>query len=52
MLGLAGPNEVLISTTTRDLLEGSDVRLEEAGTYELKGLAGTRQLFRLVVGEP
>jgi class 3 adenylate cyclase len=44
----AGPNEVLISATTRDLLEGSDLILEEAGPFELKGLAGARQLFRLV----
>ena len=47
MLDHAGPNEVLISTTTRDLLEGSAVTLEDAGTYELKGLTGARQLFRL-----
>ena len=47
MLDHAGPNEVLISTTTRDLLEGSALTLEDAGTYELKGLTGARQLFRL-----
>ena len=47
MLDHAGPNEVLISTTTRDLLEGSPLTLEDAGTYELKGLTGARQLFRL-----
>lgn len=49
VLDLAGPNEVLISPTTRDLLEGSDLILEEAGMYELKGFAGARQVFRLVV---
>jgi class 3 adenylate cyclase len=49
MLDLAGPNEVLISPTTRDLLEGSDLVLEAAGTHELKGLAAARQLFRLVL---
>jgi class 3 adenylate cyclase len=48
MLDQAGPNEVLISPTTRDLLEGSNVIIEDAGTYDLKGLAGPRQLFRLV----
>jgi class 3 adenylate cyclase len=48
MLDHAGPNEVLISPTTRGLLEGSDLALEEAGTYELRGLAGPRQLYRLV----
>jgi class 3 adenylate cyclase len=48
MLDQAGANEVLISPTTRDLLEGSDLVFEEAGSYELRGLAGARQLFRLV----
>jgi class 3 adenylate cyclase len=48
MLDQARPNEVLISPTTRDLLEGSNVIIEDAGTYDLKGLAGPRLLFRLV----
>jgi class 3 adenylate cyclase len=48
LLSLAGPNEVLVSSTTRDLIEGSGLVLEDAGTHELKGLAGGRQAFRLV----
>jgi class 3 adenylate cyclase len=51
MLNLAGPNEVLVSSTTRDLLEGSDLVLEEAGTHQLKGLAAARQVFRLVIAD-
>jgi class 3 adenylate cyclase len=47
MMSLAGPNEVFVSSPTRDLLEGSDVMLEEAGTHELKGLSGRRLVFRL-----
>ena len=49
VLALAGPGEVLVSSTTNGLLEGSGMVLEDAGTHELKGLAGTRQVFRLVV---
>ncbi|MGZ6312429.1 MAG: adenylate/guanylate cyclase domain-containing protein [Candidatus Limnocylindrales bacterium] len=49
VLSLAGPNEVLVSSTTRDLVEGSDLLLEDAGTHELKGLSGARQVFRLMV---
>jgi class 3 adenylate cyclase len=49
LLGLAGPSEVLVSATTGGLLEGSGIELEDAGIQELKGLAGTRQVFRLVV---
>ncbi len=44
----AGPGEVLVSATVRDLVEGSDLAFEDAGVRELKGLAGKRQLFRLI----
>jgi class 3 adenylate cyclase len=47
VMSLAGSDEVLVSSTTRDLLEGSDLDLEDAGTHELKGLSGPRQVFRL-----
>ena len=47
ILALAGPDEVLISSTTSELLEGSGLELEDAGTHELKGLSGQRQVFRL-----
>jgi class 3 adenylate cyclase len=49
ILSLAGPNEVLVSSTTSGLLEGSDLVLEDAGTHELKGLSGLRQIYRLVL---
>jgi class 3 adenylate cyclase len=49
VLALAGPNEVLVSSTTSGLLEGSGLLLEDAGSHELKGLPGARQVFRLVV---
>src|SRR6478672_4314311 len=42
---LAGPGEVLVSGTTRDLLDGSGLRLEDRGTHELKGLEGVRQVY-------
>jgi class 3 adenylate cyclase len=48
VMALAGPGEVFVTSTTSDLLDGSGVVLEEAGTYELKGLSGRRQVFRLV----
>ena len=47
VMSLAGPNEVLVSSTTNDLLEGSDLTLTDAGAHELKGLAGPRRLFRV-----
>jgi class 3 adenylate cyclase len=47
VLAHAAADEVLVSATTRDLLEGSDLAIEEAGTYELKGLTGSRTLYRV-----
>jgi len=44
---LAGPGEVLVSWTTRDLLEGSGMSLETRGEHELKGLNGARPIFAL-----
>jgi len=48
VMSFAGSGEVFMSSTTKDLLEGSDLTLEDAGTHELKGLAGERRLFRVV----
>jgi class 3 adenylate cyclase len=49
VMSLAGPGEVFVTSTTSELLDGSGVVLEEAGTHELKGLSGRRQVFRLVM---
>lgn len=45
---LAGPGEVLVSSVTHDLLEGSGLAFEQRGVYELKGLSGARPVFALV----
>jgi len=52
VMALAGPDEVLVSSTTSDLLEGSDVRLDDLGAYDLKGLSGPRRVFRVMIPEP
>jgi class 3 adenylate cyclase len=44
---LAGPDEVLVSATTRDLLEGSGLAFEDRGEHQLKGLATPRHVFAL-----
>jgi class 3 adenylate cyclase len=49
VLALAASGEVLVSSTTSGLLEGSGVALEDAGIHELKGLSGLRQVYRLVL---
>ena len=42
---LAGPNEVLVSSTLRDLVIGSGLEFEERGSYGLKGVPGEWHLF-------
>jgi class 3 adenylate cyclase len=44
---LAGADEVVISSTTRDLLDGSGLQTVSAGMHELKGLSGPREVFRV-----
>lgn len=44
---LAGEGEVLVSGTTRDLLDGSGLDFEDRGSHELKGLSGARPIFAL-----
>ena len=46
--GVATAGEVLVSATTKHLLEGSGIALESAGVHELKGLGEARELFRIV----
>jgi class 3 adenylate cyclase len=42
---LAGPNEVLVSSTLRDLVIGSGLEFDERGAHELKGVPGEWRLF-------
>ena len=48
---VAGAGEVLVSSTTKHLLEGSEIALESAGVHELKGLGDARELFRITGSE-
>jgi len=49
--GVAAAGEVLVSATTKHLLEGSGIALESAGVHELKGLGEARELFRITGSE-
>ena len=42
---LAGANEVLVSSTVRDLVIGSGIEFVDRGTHELKGVPGEWRLF-------
>jgi class 3 adenylate cyclase len=45
IMAAAGPGEVLVSRTVRDLVAGSGIHLEDRGTHALKGLSDPWQLF-------
>jgi class 3 adenylate cyclase len=42
---LAGPSEVLVSSTVKDLVAGSGLVFEERGEHELKGVPGNWRLY-------
>ena len=44
----AKAGEVLVSTSTKFLLAGSELAFESAGSHDLKGFGEARELFRLV----
>ena len=45
---LAGPGEILVSSTVRDLVAGSGLTFEDAGEHELKGVPDRWHLYRVV----
>ena len=47
---LAGPGEVLVSSTVKDLVAGSGLRFEDRGEHQLKGVPDTWHLFALASG--
>ena len=45
---MAGPSEVLVSQTVKDLTAGSGLAFEDAGEHELKGVPDHWRLYRVV----
>ena len=44
---MAGAGEVLVSSTTHELVAGSNLSFESRGRHGLKGIAGEREMFAL-----
>jgi class 3 adenylate cyclase len=42
---LAGPGEVLVSSTVKDLVAGSGIDFEDLGEHELKGVPGSWKIY-------
>ena len=46
---IAQGGEILVSSTLRELTESAgDLRFADAGEVELKGLSGTRRVYRVI----
>lgn len=45
IMSLAAAKEVLVSSTTRDLVAGSGLEFDDRGEHELKGIEGRRRVF-------
>jgi class 3 adenylate cyclase len=41
----AGPGDVLVSRTVKDLVAGSGIQFSDRGTHTLKGISDTWQLY-------
>jgi class 3 adenylate cyclase len=52
VMALAGPSQVYVSATTRELVADSGLMFVDAGTHELKGVSGARQLYCLAEPGP
>jgi len=48
VMGLARPNEVLASSTVKDLVAGAEIRFEDRGVQSLRGVPGQWHLFAAV----
>jgi class 3 adenylate cyclase len=47
---LAGPGEVLASSTVKDLVAGSGIGFEDRGEHELRGIPGAWRVFAVAGG--
>ena len=48
VMAQAGPGEVLVSSTVKDLVVGSGLEFADRGARELKGVPGEWRLFAVV----
>ena len=48
---LAGPSEVLVSQTVRDLMVGSELAFHERGVHSLKGVPGEWRVYSVAGGQ-
>jgi class 3 adenylate cyclase len=44
-MALAEPGEILVTSTSKELVSGSGIALRDRGSFEMKGVPGEQQLF-------
>ena len=44
-MALAEPGEILVTSTSKELVAGSGIALRDRGSFEMKGVPGAQQLF-------
>ena len=49
VLSLAGPDEILVSSTLKDLVEGAGLDFEEKGQHDMKGVPGSRTVYVMTI---
>jgi class 3 adenylate cyclase len=49
---LAGPAEILVSSTVKDLVAGSGLRFEDRGTHALRGIPDQWRLYAVASAGP
>ena len=47
VMGAAGPGDILVSSTVKELVAGSGLRFSDRGRHQLKGIDGEWQLYAL-----
>lgn len=51
LMGLAQPGDIMVSGTTRDLIDSIPFKFENRGHHELRGLTGARPVFAVIDNE-
>ena len=46
--GSAGPGEILVTSTLKDLLAGGNIEFADRGEHELRGVPGAWRLYAVV----
>ena len=49
---MAGPGDIYVSGTVRDLVIGSGLNFDDRGTHDLKGIPGTWEILAVVTDPP